>query len=246
MNAGTSQAAAPSTRTSLANGAAPPRANGDRDGHLADLLKKVAVGVEPPEDGNSGTARLIRGACLGLTDRQTASDLLARNAAALEVNSVRVMALGFSLRRFESTEGAAPLPEQFSMRLRDASDPGAAAGLIAQELAGRMRVRRLVAARLSQPLEATNPVLDPGAEPASPEFLSIFGPGPEAWEQLESWARDTCRQVARQRMRTLLDAAGVDGGFDIERLVQRLDVEFYFRLGYTLAACEEELSRANS
>jgi hypothetical protein len=47
-------------------------------------------------------------------------------------------------------------------------------------------------------------------------------------------------------MRALLDAAGVDGGYDIERLVQRLDVEFYFRLGYTLAACEGELSRADS
>ncbi len=208
----------------------------------------MAEGVEPPEDGDPGTARLIRGACLGLADRQTASDLLARNTAALEVNSVRVMALGFSLRRFESTEGdAAPLPEQFSVRLRDAADPGAEAGLIAQELAGRMRVRRLVAARLSQPVEATNPVIDPGAEPASPEFLvDLRDQDPKHGSELESWARDTCRQVARKRMRALLDAAGVDGGFDIERLVQRLDVEYYFRLGYALAACEEELSRADS
>jgi hypothetical protein len=47
-------------------------------------------------------------------------------------------------------------------------------------------------------------------------------------------------------MRALLDAAGVDGGFDLERLVERLDVEYFLRLGYTLAACDEELSRPHS
>ena len=109
-----------------------------------------------------------------------------------------------------------------------------------------MRVRRLVAARLSKGARQPIPSTDPGAEPASPEFLSIFGPGPEAWEELESWAQDRCRKVARQRMRALLDAAGVDGGFDIERLVERLDAEYYFRFGYALAACEEELARAGS
>ena len=77
-------------------------------------------------------------------------------------------------------------------------------------------------------------------------ILSIFAPGLEVWERLEVWARETGRGVARQRMRALLDAAGVDDGFDIERLVQRLDVDFYFRFGYGLAACGEELSRADS
>jgi peptidoglycan/xylan/chitin deacetylase (PgdA/CDA1 family) len=248
MNAGASQAAEASTaRTSNANGAAPPRVDGGPGGHLAELLEKVAEGVEPPQDGDPGIRRLIQGACLGLADRETASELLARNTAALEVNSVRVMALGFSLRHFESAEDdAAPLPEQFSARLRDASDPGAEAGVIAQELAGRMRVRRLVAARLSRPVGAANPVDDPGAESASPEFLSIFEPGPEAWEQVESWAQETCRRVARQRMRGLLDAADVDRGFDIDRLVERLDAEYYFRFGYALAACEEEFARVRS
>jgi peptidoglycan/xylan/chitin deacetylase (PgdA/CDA1 family) len=243
VNAGNGQAAG-STRVAQANGAAPPRANGDERGHLAELLEKVAEGVEPPEAGNAETARLAGGACRGLADRQTASDLLARHVAALEVNSIRLLALGFALRRTESAEGeAAQLPAGFADRLRDAADPGAAAGLIAQELAGRMRVRRLVAARLSQPAGAAKPGMDPGPEPASPEFLSIFEPGTEVWEQLESWARDTGRGVARQRMRGLLDAAGVDGGFDIERLIERLDVEYFLRFGYALAACEEELAR---
>jgi hypothetical protein len=47
-------------------------------------------------------------------------------------------------------------------------------------------------------------------------------------------------------MRALLDAAGVDGAFDIERLIERLDAEYYFRFGYALAACEEELARVGS
>ena len=232
------------------NGSAPERADGERNDpeRLAELLETLAEGVEAPENGEPGpTARLIRGACLGLAGRRTASDLLARHAAAWEVNGVRLMALGFSLRRFESAEGeAAPLPEQLSVRLRGAADPGAEAGLIAQELAGRMRVKRLIAARLSKGAEATDPGAEPDVEPASPEFLALFAPGREAWERLESWARETGRGVARKRMRALLDAAGVDGGYDIERLVQRLDVEFYFRFGYTLAACEEELLRADS
>ncbi len=132
------------------------------------------------------------------------------------------------------------------MRLRDAADPGAEAGLIAQELAGRMRVKRMIAARLTQGAGATDPGAEPDVEPASAEFLALFAPGREAWEGLESWARETGRGVARKRMRALLDLSGVDGGYDIERLVQRIDVEFYFRVGYALAACEEELSRADS
>ena len=44
-------------------------------------------------------------------------------------------------------------------------------------------------------------------------------------------------------MRELLDAAGVEGSFDIEELVERLDALFLFRYGYALAACEEELSQ---
>jgi hypothetical protein len=88
--------------------------------------------------------------------------------------------------------------------------------------------------------------MDPGPEPASPEFLSTFAPGPGVWAQLESWARDTGRGVARQRMRALLNAAGFDTGFDIDRLIERLDVEYFFRFGYVLAACEEELARAGS
>jgi peptidoglycan-N-acetylglucosamine deacetylase len=248
--AGSSQAVSPSTAGSGANGSAPRGADGERRdrARLAELLETVAEGVEAPKDGEPGlAARLIRGACLGLAGRQTASDLLARHVAAWEVNGVRVIALGFSVRCFESAEGeAAPLPGQISSRLLGAADPGAEAGLIARELAGRMRVKRLVAAHLSKAAGETSPDTEPGVEPPSPEFLAIFAPGPEVWEQLESWVREIGRGVARQRMRALLDAAGVDGGFDIERLVERLDVEFFFRFGYTLAACGEELSRTDS
>src|SRR5439155_16126907 len=101
------------------------------------------------------------------------------------------------------------------------------------------------AAKPSAP-EATAPAAEPGMEPVSPEFLSIFAPGLEVWERLEAWARDACRGVARGRMRALLNAAGVDRDFDIEPLIERLDVDFLFRFGYALGACEEELSRADS
>jgi peptidoglycan/xylan/chitin deacetylase (PgdA/CDA1 family) len=259
--AASGQAVGAPTDGSGGNGAAPAEA---REGpgeveRLAELLKTVAEGVEAPEEPEPAS-RLIQGACRGLTDRRTASDLLARHAAACEVNGVRMMGLGFSLRHFESAEGgSAPLPEPLWARLRAADDHADEAGVIAKELAGSMRVKRLIAARMaemgseasSSPAtaprisEASGLPVEPGDEAPSPEFLSIFSPGPEVWEELESWARETGRGVARQRMRALLDAAGVDG-FDIERLVERLDVEFYFRFGYTLAACEEELSRTDS
>jgi peptidoglycan/xylan/chitin deacetylase (PgdA/CDA1 family) len=262
MTAGSPQAMAP--QDAGANGSPTGGTGGqpgDRD-HLAELLGTLAEGVDgTPSEAEAGPAeRLIRGARMGLADPRTACDLLARHVAAYEVNGVRVMALGFSLRRFESNEGRpAPLTEELTTRLRGADDPGAEAGLIAQELAGRMRVNRLVAAWLAQQgaeastvaaeprvTEAAGPAAEPGMEPVSPEFLSIFAPGLEVWERLESWAREACRGAARQRMRALLDAAGVDGGFDIERLVERLDVDFYFRFGYALAACEGELARADS
>ena len=48
MNTGNSQAVAASTRTSDANGAASARADGDRSGHLAELLEKVVEGRRGP------------------------------------------------------------------------------------------------------------------------------------------------------------------------------------------------------
>jgi peptidoglycan/xylan/chitin deacetylase (PgdA/CDA1 family) len=232
----------------------------DRE-RLAELLKSVAEGVEAPTEAEPGPAsRLIRGACQGLAGRRTTSDLLARHAAAQQVNAVRVMALGFSLRRFETAEGEAePLPERLSARLRAAADPGAEAKLVGQELAARLDVERLIAARSAQQeaegygvateqrtFDMSGARAQSAADSASHEFLSIFAPGAEVWEQLESWARETGHRVARERMRALLDAAGVDGGFDIERPVSRLHVEFFFRFGYVLAACEEQISRADS
>jgi hypothetical protein len=52
--------------------------------------------------------------------------------------------------------------------------------------------------------------------------------------------------VARERNRALLDAAGDGSAYDVEPLVDRLDVDFLFRLGYVLASCEETASRADS
>ncbi len=217
----------------------------------------MAEAVEPtPEEAEGDpAARLIEGARLGLSSPGTASPLLARYVAAHEINAVRVMALGFSLRRFESSEGSAtPLSEEFSARLRGAEDAVAAAGAVANELAGPTRVGRLVAARIAEEA-ATRPGVEVQISPASglastpeidrpsPEFLAIFAPGPEVWERLELWARKTGVAVALRRMRALLDAAGVEGSFDIEELVERLDALFLFRYGYALAACEEELSQ---
>jgi peptidoglycan/xylan/chitin deacetylase (PgdA/CDA1 family) len=260
---GSLEAVPPPTDDPDANASAPGVADtevGDRK-RLVELLEKVAGGVDAPSDeAEAGPAgRLIRGACIGVADGRTASDLLARHAAAYEVNAVRVIALGFSLRRFESDQGsAAPLTERFAVRLHHAGDPGAEAKLVAQELGGRIGMERLIAARLAQ-REAEDSDLategrtfklggraEPDPDSASPEFLSIFGPGPKVWEQLESWAREIGRGVARRRLRALLDAAGVDGGFDIERVVGQLHIGFLFRFGYVLAACEEELSQAGS
>jgi peptidoglycan/xylan/chitin deacetylase (PgdA/CDA1 family) len=232
--------------------------DGDPRERLAQLLETVAEDVEaPPEEANDGAAaRLIRGACARLADPHIASDLLARYTAAHEVNAVRVIALGYSLRRFESDQGdSAPLAEQLSARLFDADDPGTEAGRIARELAGPTRVNRLVKARLAGQQDrasggAAETAVDHEAMALAPrrsvssEFPSIFGLEPELWDGLASWARETCRGVARRRMRALLDAAGVDGSFDIEALIERLDVDHLFRFGYALAACEEELSRA--
>jgi hypothetical protein len=77
---------------------------------------------------------------------------------------------------------------------------------------------------------------------ASAAFQPIFGPGAKVWDRLASWAREMAHAAARRRMRTLLDAAGVDDGFELEPIVDRLDADFLFRFGYALAACEEELA----
>jgi peptidoglycan/xylan/chitin deacetylase (PgdA/CDA1 family) len=218
---------------------------GDRE-RLVQLLETAAAGVDvPSEEAEAGIAdRLIRGAAAGLADSRTASDLLARHVAAQEINSLRAIGLGFSLRRFESAEGdPAPLSEQFSIRLRAADDPDTEAGLIAHELAEPTRVNRLIAAAL-QRRNPSRVAARPPIGSALPEFLSTFTQGPGVWERLESWARETGSRIARRRMRALLDAAGVSGTFDLEPVIDRLDIDFNFRFGYALAACEEELSRA--
>jgi len=217
---------------------------------LAELLETVREGVEaPPEETDAGPAgNLIRGTCSGLLGPPATSDLLARHAGPYEINAVRAIALGFSLRRFEGTEGdAAVLPEESKAKLWAAEDPGGEARLVAEKLAAPRKVEVVVAQRLAERAagESGDPV-QPGVNGASPTFLSMFGPGPEIWEPIASWARETAQVVAKRRMQALLDAAGVNGGTDIEALIERLDVDFYFRFGYALAACEEELSRKDS
>ena len=41
------------------------------------------------------------------------------------------------------------------------------------------------------------------------------------------------------------EAASCNEGVNCVEMVERLDVEFFFRFGYTLAACGEELSRTD-
>jgi peptidoglycan/xylan/chitin deacetylase (PgdA/CDA1 family) len=223
------------------------------------LLERLTTYVELPEDGDP-PAELIRGAYEGLLDSAPGSGLLLRHAAAYEANSLFVISLGFSLRQFEIGRGdAATLPGELVRRLQGAGDPAAEAGAVAEELAGPRRHKRLIAARLASQVAATGgdeaagmPIAgapDPPVEAphsASGEFLAIFALGSDAWQRIETWARATGRRVARERNRALLDAAGVDAAFDVEPLVDRLDVDFLFRLGYSLAACGEELARRDS
>jgi hypothetical protein len=81
---------------------------------------------------------------------------------------------------------------------------------------------------------------------ATADFLAIFAPGTDVWQDLETWARATGRHLTRKRNQVLLDAAGIGESFDLDTAVNRLDVDFLFRFGYALAACEEELSQAGS
>jgi peptidoglycan/xylan/chitin deacetylase (PgdA/CDA1 family) len=239
------------------NGAA--RAGVDVRERLRQLLERLTDYVEVPSDGGETPTELIRGARDALLARATESDLLLRHVASYDGNSVLVISLGCSLRRFESERHeAAALPRDFAARFRGADDPGYEAGEIAEELAGPRRHTRLIAARVAGRAAATagpesgmpiagapDPPVD-APHSASDDFLSIFAPGSDAWQEIETWARATGRRVARERNSALLDAAGVGDAYDVEPLVDRLDADFLFRLGYVLATCEEELSRADS
>jgi len=256
MPGGASTTTTKPTAPASGNGAAP--AGVDVRERLRELLERLTGYVEvPSEDGETAT-ELIRGARDGLLGPGTESDLLLRHAASYDGNSLLVVSLGCSLRRFESERHeAAGLREELAARLRGAADPVAEVGEIAEELAGPRRHKRLIAARMAGQAAAVAPesgmpiagAPDPPVDAphsASNDFLSIFAPGSDAWQQIETWARTTGRHVARERNRALLDAAGVGDAYDVEPLVDRLDVDFLFRLGYVLATCEEELSRADS
>src|SRR3954454_7607758 len=242
---------------------APPSTNGagarqvDLRERLRGLLDRLMRYIDAPGDDDSAS-ELIRGArdeLLGGSD----SDLLLRHTASYDGNSLLVIALGFSLRRFETLHAkAAPLPDELARRVLEAGDPGVEAGQIGEHLAGPRRHKRLIAARMAEEpapagggesgmpiLGAPDPPVD-APHSATDDFLAIFAAGPDAWQPIESWARATGRRVARERNRALLDAAGVDSGFDVEPLVDRLDVDFLFRFGYALAACDEVLARTSS
>jgi peptidoglycan/xylan/chitin deacetylase (PgdA/CDA1 family) len=222
-----------------------------------EVLERLVGYVEAPAGDEEGS-ELIRGAAKGLLGSAPGSELLLRQAGAYDGNSLLVIALGFSLRRFEAEQGrAAPLPGEIAARLRDAGESTTQVGQLAEELAGPRRHKRLIAARMAgqaAPVgpEAGMPIAgapDPPVDAphsATDEFLAFFAPGGETWQEIETWARTTGRHVARERNRALLDASGVGDAYDVEPLVDRLDVDFLFRLGYVVAACEEELSRADS
>ncbi len=68
-----------------------------------------------------------------------------------------MIALGFSLRRFESErrEATGTFADDLDASLGDAENRGAEARLIAEELAGPRRHKRLIAARLADQAAAT-------------------------------------------------------------------------------------------
>lgn len=246
---------APAGPAAAAAGNGAPPARTDVHARMRELLERLVGYVEPPSGGDP--AGLIGGACDGLLAVAPPSELLLRHAGAYDGNSLLVIALGYSLRRSEADRGEAwPLPEAPSAQLRDAADPLAAAWEVSEELAGPRRHKRLIAARLAGQAatiapEDTMPIAGAADPPvdaphsASDDFLSMFAPGADGWQRIESWARATGRHVARQRNRALLDAAGVES-YDVEPLVDRLDVDFLFRFGYVLAACEEALRRTDT
>jgi len=238
------------------NGAGP--AGADVRERLRQLLERLTPYVDLPAEDGEMPPELIRGAHDGLLRPGTESDLLLRHAGSYDGNSLLVISLGCSLRRYESElRESSALPAEVAARLRSADDPAGEAGEIAEELAGPRRHKRLIAARLAGQVAAADPESgmpiagapdppDDAPHSASDDFLAIFAPGSDVWQQIETWARATGRHVARERNRALLDAAGVGEAYDVEPLVDRLDVDFLFRLGYVLATCEEELSRADS
>jgi len=254
---GGSPAAMKPTAPASGNGSGPTGV--DVRVRLRELLERLTRYVEVPSEDGEIPADLIRGARDILLGRGTDSKLLLRHVASYDGNSMLVISLGCSLRRFESERHkATALPREVAARLRDADDPVTEAGEIGEELAGPRRHKRLIAAHMAGQAAATpgpeselpiagtpHPPVD-APHTASDDFLSIFAPGGDAWQQIETWARTTGRHVARERNRALLDAAGVGGAYDVEPLVDRLDVDFLFRLGYVLATCEEELSQAAS
>jgi hypothetical protein len=192
-------------------------------------------------DGDAPWERLVREAVGALeSDELAGSEILRRNVGALENNAVRVAAVGFALRRAAGVSGD-PIDAEAVARLRAAEDPTLEAGLVARQLAKPTRVDRLVRAALEDKQTKSSVKSDPDRFGAEEDFLTLFAPGEPVWDAIQSWARVELRAVARRRTRALLDAAGAGPEYDLDEVLDRLDVDHLLRLGFVLAACEEEL-----
>jgi peptidoglycan/xylan/chitin deacetylase (PgdA/CDA1 family) len=214
---------------------------------IADLDEAADHDLGAPLEHSVGE-RLRASAGEFLSSAAAANSLLAsETGASFESNAFYVVVLGYAVRVAERELGAKPLPSELSKRLED--EPDVEAGVaVARTLAFPDGFGAAAGSRRhggsQDEIEAfteTDGLREPTAQ-----FRELFGPGPEAWDQLEKWAGEVGSDAARTRMRSMLDAAGVDPGFDTEPQVKRVAYDYTFRLGYALAACDEHrnLTRA--
>jgi peptidoglycan/xylan/chitin deacetylase (PgdA/CDA1 family) len=204
---------------------------------FAGILTWVAEGVEPAP-ATDAAGRLIAGAC-GLLheDPPVDSTILRRCVAAHESDAIRVIAIGFALRRFEARSGEpSPLPEAQASRIRSASDPGDGAAVVARELSRPTRIDRL---EMEHAAEEQGGKVESGRTGPQPPFLALFAPGPDVWLPIQAWARRVAAAAAQRRLRELLEAAGVSEPLWEDDVLDRLDVDFLLRFGYVLGACED-------
>ncbi len=195
----------------MGNGSAPHGTDGDRDRkHLVELLETVAEGVEAPEAGNldprqadpRGMPRPRRSANGFRSARAPRPPRCEVNSRPRDGARLLVEAL-----REQPRASAAPLPERFAVRLRDADDPGrrggadrtGAGGTDEGEAPGRSsswrrtRPRR----RASGPSHESprRPASRPSRASSMPRRSSSRSsdPDPRHGSSSKSWARETCR-----------------------------------------------------
>lgn len=206
---------------------------------FAGILAWVGEGVEPaPAPGAAG--RLIAGACeLLRDDPPVESSVLRRCIAAQESDAIRVVALGFALRLFEARSGEeAPLPGAQASRIRSAPDARDEAAAVARELSRPTRIDRIEMEHVAGE-QGGEGAVDSARTGPQPPFLALFAPGADVWLSIQAWARGVAEAAARQRLRELLEEAGVSEPLWEDRVLDRLDVDFLLRFGYALGACED-------